>query len=261
MSESAVTYSFSRITTFEQCARRFRYRYLDGVKEAFQGVEAFMGQCVHETLEWLFEQRESGRARSAEDAVRHYCETWDRRLRESTRVVRVVKNGTVLESYRKNGARMVESFHARRFVPDRLETIENEKHFRILIGRKYRFQGFIDRLARDGDGLLHVIDYKTGRQQAKTFQGKEADQLRAYAVAVFRETEEPELQCTIEFLRTGERVGRRLTRKDVEAFEDELVSRIDAADASTVFPPSPGILCDWCGYNDLCDATRPRRAR
>jgi RecB family exonuclease len=54
MAESFPTYSFSRITTFEQCARRFRYRYLDGVKEAFHGVEAFMGQRVHEVIEWLF---------------------------------------------------------------------------------------------------------------------------------------------------------------------------------------------------------------
>src|SRR5688572_3505192 len=43
MSVEPAAYSFSRITTFEQCARRFRYRYLDKVKEAFDSVEGFMG--------------------------------------------------------------------------------------------------------------------------------------------------------------------------------------------------------------------------
>ena len=47
MEAASQVYSYSRITTFEQCARRFRYRYVDGIKEAFRGVEAFMGQQVH----------------------------------------------------------------------------------------------------------------------------------------------------------------------------------------------------------------------
>jgi hypothetical protein len=32
------------------------------------------------------------------------------------------------------------------------------------------------------------------------------------------------------------------------------------AEDATVFPPSPGTLCDWCGYNDICEAY-PVRSR
>jgi putative RecB family exonuclease len=261
MADTVPTYSFSRITTFEQCARRFRYRYLDGVKEAFHGVEAFMGQRVHEVIEWLFNERDAGRTHGAEEAVRRYCAAWDREVSSASRVVRVIKRGVEMESYRSNGARMLARFHAERYSRDRLVTIENEKHFKVRIGDKFGFQGFIDRLARDRDGLMHVVDYKTGRQSRKTFVGKEADQLRAYALALFLETEESEIELVLEFLRTGDRLRQRITREEAAAIEEELVSRIGAAEASTVFPPTPGILCDWCGYNDLCDASSGRRKR
>jgi putative RecB family exonuclease len=261
MSATEPTYSFSRVTTFEQCARRFRYRYLDGVKEAFSGVEAFMGQRVHEVIEWLFNERDAGRSHSAEVAVKRYCDEWDREIVSGSRVVRVIKRGIEMETYRSNGARMLARFHAERFLRDRLVTIENEKHFKIRIGDKFGFQGFIDRLARNEDGLVHIIDYKTGRQPRKSFGGKEADQLSAYALALFLETDEAELELVLEFLRTGDRLHQRVSRDEAAAVEADLVERIAAAEASTVFPPTPGILCDWCGYNDLCDAPAGRRSR
>ena len=43
----------------------------------------------------------------------------------------------------------------------------------------------------------------------------------------------------------------------------EVVTRVTAVPspaAANVFPPTPGTLCDWCGFNDLCEAyvARPR---
>ena len=101
-------YSYSRVTTFEQCPRRYRYRYRDGVKEAFRGVEGFMGQCVHEVLEWLFGEREAGRSPAARDAVDKYCAVWDERIVEDGAAVRVVRAGTEMESYRRAGAELVD---------------------------------------------------------------------------------------------------------------------------------------------------------
>lgn len=249
-----MVFSYSRLTTFEQCARRFRYRYLDGVREAFVGVEAFMGQRVHETIEWLFNEREAGLKRSASEAVAFYCSAWDKALAASPRAVRVIKNGEVIENYRRAGAQMLSRFHADRFVTDTLETIENEKHFRIELGGSHWFQGFIDRLARDADGVLHVIDYKTGRQASPRFTGKDAGQLEAYALAMFAETDAEELELVLDYLKTGVRLNRHVVRAEVAAVETDLVNRIDAAVTATVFPPVTGVLCRWCGYNDLCEA-------
>ncbi len=252
-------YSFSRISTFEQCARRFRYRYIDGVKEAFESVESFMGRCVHETIEWLFVERDRGKTHDEAAAVARYCDIWDRAVRSSARIIKVVRAGADAESYRRTGAELVARFHRERFTGDRLTTIANEMHFRIEIGAAYSFQGYIDRLARDDRGRLHVIDYKTGRRAPASFGGKQAEQLEAYALGVFRQHEAPALELVLDFLRPGRVLRRTVHREAAAEIEASLVSRIRAVEEATVFPPNPGALCDWCGYNDICEAAGGRR--
>lgn len=253
MQDAVSTFSFSRITTFEQCARRYRYRYLDGVKEAFRGVEAFMGQQVHTTVEWLYQQRDAGNLPAVEDAVGHYCDAWDRHLGKG-QPVRVIKAGKELEAYRRAGADMIARFHANRYVRDELDTLATEKHFSIRLAGERPFQGYIDRLARDRDGVVHVIDYKTGSRTPKRFAGKEAEQLEAYALDTFLSSDAREIELVLEYLSSGLRLARRMLRAEVDEVEERLCRRIDAALASTVFPPNPGALCDWCGYNDICEA-------
>jgi putative RecB family exonuclease len=253
IAEDIETYSFSRVTTFEQCARRYRYRYLDGVQEGFDSVESFMGRQVHATIEWLYGEREKGRKPRADETVAWYCASWDAGIAAGPRLVRVVKDGAPLEGYRRSGAEMLSRFHQTRFVSDRLETLGNEHHFLVTIGERYEFQGYIDRLARDETGTLHIIDYKTGRKSGRGFSGREAEQLEAYALALFASQPVDEIELVLEYLRIGERVRKRIGRPESSAIESRLVARIRALESSTVFPPNPGILCRWCGYNDICD--------
>ena len=254
MAAGQPVYSFSRVTTFEQCARRYRYRYVDQVKEAFRGIEAFMGQRVHATIEWMFSGRQRGSDPDSEQVVRHYCDGWDRELAASRSEVRIVKAGMDTEAYRRRGAELVAAFHHERFAADQLETLALEKHFKVTLGGLHRFQGFIDRLARDNRGLVHVIDYKTGKRAPASFTGKEADQLRAYALAIFLESDLAELELRLEFLQAGKILTRRVARREAAEIENGLVRRIHLVEDSTVFPPKPSPLCGWCGYNDVCEA-------
>ncbi len=255
MQANPVKYSFSRISTFEQCARRFRYRYLDGIKEGFRGVEAFMGQQVHATVEWLYNERDAGRVRPLEEAVKYYCDTWDAETGKSRARIRVINRNQSLIDYHRTGAEMISRFYGERFILDKLETLANEKHFVVRVGGAHTVQGFIDRLARDEDGGLHIIDYKTGKQRNRTFSGKDADQLRTYGLAMFAETDAEEVNLHLEYLRTGERLSARMQRRDADAVDAVLASKITNVESSTVFPPTPGMLCNWCGYNDLCEAS------
>lgn len=249
------TFSFSRVSTFEQCARRYRYRYVDGVREAFQSIEAFMGQQVHAAVEWMFREREGGRAPRVDEAVRWYSGSFDRAFAEARGTLRIIKQRTALEDYRRAGAEMLADFHRTRFLADRLETLGLERHFVLDLEGGRRFQGFIDRLARDDAGIVHIIDYKTGGRPPVRFGGKDGDQLEAYAVAMF--AEHPgidEIALQLEYLRNGSTQARRIRREETAETARRLRERIRVAAEASVFPPSPGTLCDWCGFNDLCEA-------
>lgn len=252
------TFSFSRVTTFEQCARRYRYRYVDGVREAFQSIEAFMGQQVHAAVEWLFTEKGQGRMPGVEEAVKFYSAAFDRGCVEARGGLKVIKKDTVVEDYRRSGAEMLVDFHRNRFAVDQLETLGLERHFVLEIDSGRRFQGFIDRLARDASGVLHIIDYKTSGRPPLRFGGKDGDQLEAYAVAMFAETDADEIELRLEYLRNGSTQVRRVRRSESVETARRLAARIAAAAEANVFPPTPGTLCDWCGFNDLCEARLAR---
>jgi RecB family exonuclease len=190
--------------------------------------------------------------------VRRYCERWDSEIAAGPRAVRVIRRDDTHEAYRRMGAEIVSRFHRDRFVADSLETLANEKHFAVVVGGRYQFQGFIDRLARDAGGRVHVIDYKTGRRAPERFEGKEADQLEAYALAVFAEHDVDELELVLEFLRVGRTLTKLIRRAQLAAIEQRLARKIAMVEEATVFPPTPGALCEWCGYNDICEAYAPR---
>ena len=46
-------YSHSRLATFEDCPKRFEYRYVLKIPTDTEGIEAFVGKRVHEVLERL----------------------------------------------------------------------------------------------------------------------------------------------------------------------------------------------------------------
>jgi putative RecB family exonuclease len=247
-------YSFSRVSTFEQCPRRYRYRYVDGVREAFRGVEAFVGQQIHSTIEWLFSQRLCSADPSLEQAVRYYCDVWDRDAVAEGPPIRVVRGDQSIEFYRRGGADLVARFWRERFVPDRLETLAVEMEFSVRLARAHAFRGFIDRVARDDAGTIHLIDYKTGRRAPSRFAGKEADQLRSYAVAWFLDHPTDRLELVLDFVQPGALLRERISRAEAIEFERALAARISELGQATVFPTKPGVLCQWCGFNDLCEA-------
>ena len=128
----------------------------------------------------------------------------------------MIKRDTAVEDYRRSGAEMLADFHRTRFVADRMETMGLERHFMLDIDGGRRFQGFIDRLARDAAGVVHIIDYKTGGRPPVRFGGKDGDQLEAYAVAMFAETDADELVLMLEYLRNGSTQTRRIRRAETD---------------------------------------------
>jgi superfamily I DNA/RNA helicase/RecB family exonuclease len=65
----------------------------------------------------------------------------------------------------------------------RRELVAAEADFDVVVGR-VRIRGQVDRLERDGEGRLVVVDLKTGRTAAKPDEIGEHGQLAAYQVAI-----------------------------------------------------------------------------
>ena len=244
-------FSHSRLSSLEQCPRAYSYRYVERIVEAFQSVEAFCGSLVHEALAWLYTEREARRSAEAPALVERFRESWRSRLDGR---VKVVRDGKTAEDHLREGERLLRAHHATTFVRDRRETLAVEPRIDVDLGG-HAFTGFIDRLARDAEGRLHVIDFKTGRAP-RSFE-EAGLQLHGYGLAVLEQHGGVEVMLELDYLR-GSLLTATMTRAEVPVIAATLGRKIAAAllaEEAGAFPARPSKLCAWCGYRERCDVS------
>lgn len=123
----------------------------------------------------------------------------------------------------------------------------------VLIGR-------IDRLDERPDGVLEVIDYKTGRESVTEEEVTNDLAMSVYQLLVRRRYPGKNVVATIHCLRSGQSASAQLS--DAEIVELEKMIRLVVADMlriteETDILPERKPACDRCNFFDLCE----RRAR
>ena len=53
-------YSYSSLQSYQKCPAQFHFRYIERIFKNDEGIEAFMGKRVHETIEYIYNQKKSG---------------------------------------------------------------------------------------------------------------------------------------------------------------------------------------------------------
>ena len=82
-------FSNSRLGAYEQCPLKYKYQYIDKIKvEEAKTVEAFMGSCVHETLEKLYRDLKLQKRNTQEDLLKFYNDLWAKNWSDDIKIVR-----------------------------------------------------------------------------------------------------------------------------------------------------------------------------
>jgi hypothetical protein len=129
-----------------------------------------------------------------------------------------------------------------------LTPVTAEQRFDIAIDG-VSLGGYIDLLARDAEGRLTIVDYKTGSTPSDHY----ALQFALYGRAIAAEYPEP---AVTQLLRIS---TEHAALEDVTpACDDELARAIEAARTMDSDEPRPGARCRTCIYAfDVCDAAPP----
>jgi putative RecB family exonuclease len=242
-------FSFSRVKTFHQCPLRYRYRYLKGMREAFRSIESYLGNVVHEVLEWLYEERHNTGSPNIDAALDRFAHQWQYSSNDNVAVVRTDDDP---DGYFRIGREMLERFHRGTFQRDRSETLALEQRFSLRLSPEIAFTGIADRVGRTEKGLLFVVDYKTSKSEGDSSEFSEGLQAPLYAACALGHHDETEALAGYHYLRHGTTRWHRISRAMGESLKDRFLSLAEGVIAAAEFPARPGILCAWCGFNAVC---------
>lgn len=248
-------YSHSRLSSFENCAKQFHFRYVLRIPAASESIEAFLGKRVHEVLERLYQFVGAGRLPTIERVIARFRATFTEHF-DAVRV-QITRSELDVDHYLAVGDRCLRNHYRRNYPFDTEETVALEERVTFALDEdgRYRMQGVVDRIARGRDGAIEIHDFKTGARVPSQRSLDQDRQLALYQIGLARRfSPDTPMRLVWHYLQSG--VTRTSTRDDAQletlrARTRELIDRIEAEEK---FDPRPNPLCNWCEYRRLCPA-------
>ncbi len=245
----------TRLSTWLDCPRRYRFAYLErpqpskGAPWAHAGV----GAAVHSALaDWYglpADRRTPGAG--ADLVARRWLQDGFRDDAQSSQALLTAQ--AWVRDYLTGVDPVVEPLGVERTVS--------------APTRRLALSGRVDRIDPVGDSGLRVVDYKTGRRPPGDDDARNSLALGVYAVAAERTLRRRVVRVELHHLPSGSVVGWQptpdsLARKVAEAESIAAdAARADRCyrqgdDTSGVFAPSPSPLCSWCDWRAHCPEGR-----
>ncbi|WP_245665911.1 RecB family exonuclease [Actinoplanes subtropicus] len=242
----------SKLGTFIDCPRRYRYSYVDRPTppKGPPWAHNSLGASVHTALKNWYALPAGRRTPVALAGLLR--PTWVRegyRDVDQERAAYQTAQGW-LESYAASLDPAEEPLGVERVVATKTSVLA--------------FNGRADRID-DRGGEAVIVDYKTGRTGLDADDARGSQALALYAWAAQRVFRRPCHRVELHHLPTGtvaahehtdESLARQVRRAEETARDIMVAEKAVAggADADAEFPTNPGSLCGWCDFRKACPA-------
>ncbi|SRR6056297_112463 len=248
-------YSHSKLATFEQCKYKYKLKYIDKIKPDIEkSIEAHLGTCVHDSLEWLYKEVLSGRVPELDGLIEKYTNRWQEDYKET---FLIVKKEFKPEDYFNKGVKFLVDYYLKH-KPFDDGTLEMEKKIWVNLhpSSNHKIIGFIDRLVYDKEKNRYEIhDYKTANSLPDRRKFEEDRQLALYSIGIKQIFgHDKEVVLTWHYLNYNMQIYSKRTNEDLEKLKKETLDLIQEIEETVDFPPNKSILCDWCEYKGMCKA-------
>lgn len=246
------TYSHSKLSTFEQCPLKFKFKYVERLTPDFEeSIEGFLGNKVHETIEWIYKQIFQGIRPELDNIIQHYIKSWNKDFNNE---IKIINQEFDSEYYFNQGIKFLINYSLEN-APFKDDTIAIEKKVIVNLDLEgeYKIQGVIDRLVHDKEkNILEIHDYKTGSPKSQDELDNDK-QLALYGIAVkeaFKNVRD--IHLIWHFLAFREKRISKRTEEQFEKLRQEIIQLIDRIESTKNFPSKPSALCKWCEFKSYC---------
>jgi len=250
-----VTYSHSKLSTFEQCPLKFKFRYIDRLKpDIEQTIEGFLGTKVHETLEWIYTEILKNRTQeiTLDEIIKHYALSWNKDYLDT---IKIVKKDCTPEDYFNKGIKfLIDYFVSNKPFKD--NTIEIEKKIFVNLDSEINLIGYIDRLVHHKDtNIFEIHDYKTSGTLKSQEELDKDRQLALYSIAIMETFNASDVHLIWHFLDFNKKIISKRTPEQLEELKREIIQLIKKIESTNEFLPNPSCLCNWCEFQSYCPLT------
>jgi putative RecB family exonuclease len=245
----------SSASTFRQCARRWKHRYIDRLPDP-KGIPALVGTFVHRILEELMVLDPTDR--TLDEARRLARDLWPE-VADDDDFRALLLDEASQRGVRWHAWRLVETYFTME-DPTAVSVAEREQRLEVELAG-VPFVGVVDRTEYTDTGL-RVTDYKTGKAPGVRFLDDKLSQVWLYAAAL-EAAEQPVNEVRLMYL-TGSSIDRTVDTEAMNAAVDQHSATwgaIAAAIDSEEFPTRVGPLCGWCPYAATCPEGRMEAER
>jgi putative RecB family exonuclease len=246
------TYSHSQLSMYEECPLKYKLCYRDRIRRDVEGVEAFLGTVVHETLRKCYDDLRLTKVNSLSDLLAYYNKIWQKNWNES---ILIMKEDLTQEHYRALGKKLIETYYKRYSPFDSDVTIGTEMGLKFALDdeNKYRMTGIIDRLSRTRDGVYEIHDYKTSAYLPSQEEADNDRQLGLYHIGVQKKWPGAEkIRLVWHYLASDTELVSYRSPEAISDLVQNTKRLIDEIASARDFLPRESALCAWCEYPDLC---------
>ncbi len=237
--EPLIKLSASSTKTFEQCRRKYFYTYIEKLPKKHWG-HLILGTFCHRVLE-LFHKY------WMEDKSLDLVELIGKCFAEARAEEEFV--GKISPDQLNDAKVMIQDylFSMEKFGMPNVVGVETS--FQITLD-KYVLRGFIDRLDVDPDGLFHIVDYKTTKNE------KYLDdfQLLVYGMAIKDKYPDIErFRGSYVLLKKGSKlITNEFSMSDVYKCQKKILDFGRRIEQEQKWEKSPSPLCNWCDFYEPC---------
>lgn len=236
--------SVSKAKTFKDCAKKFKFTYIDKLPRKEWDFHVF-GKYCHMVLELfhadLIKNPDLHCATLFSECQDKALETWGAKLSAEQKQLAY----DVLKIYLQN---WLEKYQTG--LP---KIIAVEKEFFLLIDDKILLNGFIDRLQLDIDGMYHVADYKTSKD--KKWLKNDTFQLLTYAlVATLLYPEIDKVRGSYIMLKhNSDVIEKEFSLKEIDKVKDVFLKYAEDIENEKLYRANPSFTCPFCDHLEICD--------
>ncbi|MCC6575119.1 MAG: PD-(D/E)XK nuclease family protein [Planctomycetes bacterium] len=248
--------SYSRMSTWLRCPRKFKFRYVDLVEDERTAVALIFGTSIHEACEVFFRSLPSGNAASLDEMLRVFTRalTDNATLADEQGCPVDWGDGSLKDSLAK-GEAMLAVFHQQ--VDRNIKVVGTEVEFEVELAPGVFTTGVIDLILDDGGGHYRVVDLKTAATTFAEDRILHDMQPTVYIAAAERIFQAPG-QINFEFwllMKTKTPALKILPLARDARDRAELIQSINEVGEACirgVYPRIRGHHCFGCEYADRC---------